>query len=203
MFAFATGAFASWRRGAFCVWHSRRTRYEGGRQRVNPLDSWDEEVVWQLAMCEYALTHIDDTNSTAKQLQLGFRDACEEARHSVLRLRGSLEIPALQDALRLSGTLRLELVRQLEWYKRVVASLFTGFGRFGKVTALPGESLLALIKRTHLSAQLWRPPGRAASDTLALQSKFQGRYTAEWRWDTWLQRHRDTGRTLSLRGANA
>ena len=45
-----------------------------------PLDSWDSGVLWQLAMCEYALHNMDDSSSD-KQLQLEFRALCEEARH--------------------------------------------------------------------------------------------------------------------------
>ena len=57
-----------------------------------PLDSWDDETGWQLAMCEYALDHLADVGSTPKQLQLKFRDACEMVRNplEVPRLRGSL-----------------------------------------------------------------------------------------------------------------
>ena len=114
--------------------------------------------------------HLDDLTSTARQLQFGFHAACEEAWHpaEVPRLRGSHEIDALQEALFSSKPLRLELARQLERYTRVYAALMSGFGRFRKATALPGESLLALMKRTHLAALQWRPPGRSAAETLAM-----------------------------------
>ena len=108
-----------------------------------PFDSWDDEVVWQLVMCEYALVHLDDVASTPKQLQLDFREACEMARHpcEVPRLRGSLQIDALQDALDRSCLLRDELERQLERYKRLYSSLLSGFGRFREVKPQPGETL--------------------------------------------------------------
>eukprot|EP00966_Prymnesium_polylepis_P312576 7223188-Prymnesium_polylepis.1 len=47
----------------------------------SPLEAWGDAAVWQLAMCEFAIGCFDDTTSSAKQLQLQFRDACEEARH--------------------------------------------------------------------------------------------------------------------------
>lgn len=76
-----------------------------------PFDAWDDEVIWQLVMCEYALLHLDDVASSSKQLQLDFRDACQEVRHpeEVPRLRGSLQIDAIQDALDRSDLLRDEL----------------------------------------------------------------------------------------------
>jgi hypothetical protein len=46
-----------------------------------PLDSWDDEAVWQLAMCEYALEHLHDVAWTPKQLQVDFRAECQMARH--------------------------------------------------------------------------------------------------------------------------
>ena len=51
-------------------------------------------TLWQLAMCEFALEHLDDIESSPKQLQLRFRALCEEARHpaQIPRLRGSLQI---------------------------------------------------------------------------------------------------------------
>ena len=51
----------------------------------HPLESWGDAAVWQLCMCEFADSKIDDSMSvdfsSAKQLQLLFRAACEEARH--------------------------------------------------------------------------------------------------------------------------
>jgi hypothetical protein len=148
-----------------------------------PFDSWDDEVLWQLALCEYALVHLDDVASTAKQLQLAFRAECEEARHpeDVPRLRGSLQIDALQLALHRSTLLSDELQRQLAriciaaqthdqplvtlvthgpsqsslaWsgYKRLYCSILTGLGRFRKLKVLPGETLLQLLHRTHHDA---------------------------------------------------
>ena len=38
-----------------------------------PFDSWDDQALWQLAMCEFALEHIADVASSPKQLQLDFR----------------------------------------------------------------------------------------------------------------------------------
>ena len=167
-----------------------------------PLDSWDDAAFWQLAMCEFALEHLGDVASTPKQLQLEFRAACEAARHpdEVPRLRGSLQIDALQDALDGSRLLRDELQRQLARYKRLYGAIFTGFGRFRKVAPQPGETLLGLMQRTHDDALKWRPPGRPPAEKLALVSKEKGVYRADWREDTWLTRHEDAGRTLSLRG---
>lgn len=167
-----------------------------------PLESWDEQAIWQLAMCEFAVFRIDDETSTPKQLQLAFREACEEARHpgEVPRLRGSLQIDALRDALADSELLRLELQQQLDRFKRLYSSLFSGFGRFRRVTSQPGESLLGLMRRTHLESLQWRPPGRTLAEQVAIISKVGGKYTAEWREDTYLQRHADTGVTVSLRG---
>jgi hypothetical protein len=48
----------------------------------------------------------------------------------------------------------------------------------------------------------WRPPGPSPSEKLALVSKEGVRYKAEWREDSWLQRHFDTGGTVSLRGTS-
>ena len=170
-----------------------------------PFDSWDSSVIWQLAMCEFAFEHLDDVAAlSSKQLQLEFRAACEEVRHpaEVPRLRGSLQIDALQEALVNSTPLYEELQYQLSRYKRLYCSMFSGFGRFREVTPIPGESLLALMKRTHDASLKWRPPGRPPAEQLALVSKEGGRYKAEWREDTWMQRHEDTGKTLSLRGTS-
>ena len=167
-----------------------------------PLDSWDDAAIWQLAVCEFALEHLDDVASLAKELQLEFQDACLLVRNplEVPRLRGSLRIDALQDALANSEPLKLELERQLGVFKRIYCSLLSGFGRFRRVSLQPGESLLGLMQRTHGDALKWRPPGPTPAEQLALQSKEGTRYIAEWRDDTYEQRHFDTGRTLSLRG---
>ena len=167
-----------------------------------PLDAWDDEVVWQLVMCEYALVHLDDVSSSSKQLQLDFRDACEDARHpkEVPRLRGSLQIDAIQDALDRSETLRNQLQWQLNRYKRLYCSMFSGFGRFRTIVPLPGETLLSLMGRTHRDALTWRPPGKPPAEKLALVSKEGVRYRADWREDTRSQQFKDTGNILSLRG---
>ena len=166
-----------------------------------PFDSWDIGVLWQLAMCESALQNMDDSSSD-KQLQLAFRALCEEARHpdEVPRLHGSLQIGALRTALLNSELLQCELRGQLERYKRLYVSFLTGFGRFRQVHVLQGETVLALMTRTHVEALQWRPPGRDPAEKLALVSKVKGRYALEWREDTFLQRHFDSGRTMSLRG---
>ena len=57
------------------------------------------------------------------------------------------------------------------------------------------------MTRTNIDARAWRPPGATPAEKLALVSKEDGRYSAEWRLDTWKQRHEDAGRTVSLRGA--
>ena len=168
-----------------------------------PLDSWDDQALWQLAMCEFALEHIADVASSPKQLQLEFRAACEEVRHpdEVPRLRGSNSIDALMDAFHDSELLRDEVLHQLARYKRLYCSIFRGFGRFRVVALLPGETLLELMKRTHDDALKWRPPGKSPAEMLALISKEKGKYCANWRENTWLTRHEDAGVTLSLRGA--
>ena len=85
-----------------------------------PLHSWDEDAFWQLATCEYALDHLDDVDSSPKQLQLSFRAACEMVRNPlhVPRLRGSTRIDALHDALHAFERLRGELVHKLGVFKR-------------------------------------------------------------------------------------
>ena len=97
----------------------------------NPLASWGEAAIWQLAMCEFAVEHIDDVESSAKQLQLQFRAECEGARRptEVPRLRGSLQIDQLSAAFRRSPMLREELHRQLDVFKRHYSSLLSGFGQ--------------------------------------------------------------------------
>ena len=168
-----------------------------------PLDSWDDNALWQLAMCEFALLQGND-GSSSKQLQLRFREECDAARHpgEVPRLRGSMQIEALHEALTNSELLKLELLYQLARYKRFYTSIFSGFGRFRKLIVLPGETLLSLMKRTHLEALRWRPPGRAPAEKLALVSKEKGCYTVEWREASYLTRHFDAGVTLSLRGTS-
>ena len=165
-----------------------------------PFDSWRDAVFWQLVMCEYALLHLEDVTSSPKQLQLDFRNACLEARQEVPRLHGSLQIDALQDALGDSTLLRTELLVQLDRYKGLYCSMMSDFGRFNKLTPGIGESLLSLMTRTNTDARAWRPPGATPAEKLALMSKEGGRYSAEWRGDTWLIRHEDAGKTLSLRG---
>ena len=167
----------------------------------NPLASWGETAVWQLAMCEFAVEHIDDVELSAKQLQVQFRAACEGARHpaEVPRLRGSLQIDQLAATFKRSSVLRGELRRQLEVFKRHYSSLFSGFGRFRHVSHV-NVSLLALMTSTHHDALKWRPPGATPAEQLAVQSKDNGRYVATWREETGEMMHEATGRTLSLRG---
>ena len=165
-----------------------------------PFDNWGNDVLWQLVMCEYALLHLDDVSRSRKQLQLDFRKACLEARLDVPRVHGSMQIDALQDALDASKALRTELALQLNRYKGLYCSMLSGFGRFKKLTPGIGESLLSLMTRTHTEARAWRPPGPTPAEKLALVSKEKGRFVAEWREDTWRQRHEAAGKTLSLRG---
>ena len=133
-----------------------------------PFDSWDDQALWQLAMCEFALEHIADVYadvaSSSKQLQLDFRAACEDVRHpdEVPRLRGSKSIDALMDALHDSELLRDEVLHQLARYKRLYCSIFRGFGRFRMVALLPGETLLGLMKRTHDDRTMRSSGGRPA-----------------------------------------
>ena len=171
----------------------------------SPLESWKEHAVWQLAMCEFAVQHIDDAESSAMQLQVAFRAACESARHpsEVPRLRGAMEIDALALAFASSAPLQEELHRQLEFFKRYMCSCgggLGGFGRFRRIDLVRGETLLALMRRTHLAALQWRPPGRSPAEQLAVQSKDGVRYRAEWRRETGEMMIEATGRTLSLRG---
>jgi len=168
-----------------------------------PLDSWDDNVLWQLAMCEFAMEHLGDVSPMQpRQLMQQFRAQCEAARHpsEVPRLRGSQQIDVLQEAIDGSLLLQAELHLQLARYKRLYCSILRGFGRFRVVEPLPGESLLRLMQRTHDDALKWRPPGRPPAEKLAMVSKEKGVYRADWREDTWLNRHEDAGRTLSLRG---
>ena len=172
----------------------------------NPLESWGEDSIWQLAMCEFAVEHID-TQLSAMQLQVAFRAACETARHpdEVPRLRGAMEIDALAMAFVNSAPLREELHRQLEAFRRYCRSCglgLGGFGRFRRIDEVRGESLLALMRRTHLAALEWRPPGATPAEQLAVTSKAKGRYIAEWRGETGEMMNEATGRTLSLRGTS-
>ena len=174
----------------------------------SPLESWKEHAVWQLAMCEFAVQHIDDAESSAMQLQVAFRAACESARHpsEVPRLRGAMEIDALALAFASSAPLQEKLHRQLEFFKRYMCSCGGGLGgfcRFRRIDLVRGETLLALMRRTHLAALQWRPPGRSPAEQLAVQSKDGVRYRAEWRRETGEMMIEATGRTLSLRGASS
>lgn len=169
----------------------------------SPLDSWQGEAVWQLAMCEYAVEQMDNVVLSPKQLQVEFRRRCEEARHApqVPRQRGSLQIDAVRDALSRSPALQDELVRQLARFKAFYCSIMCGFGRFyDTIKPLPGETLLGLMQRTHQSALTWRPPGRPPAEKLALVSKANGRYTADWIEGTIAVRFDDAGGILPLRG---
>lgn len=157
-----------------------------------PLHSWDEDAFWQLATCEYALDHLDDVDSSPKQLQLSFRAACEMVRNPlhVPRLRGSTRIDALHDALHAFERLRGELVHQLGVFKRFGRLLLADDGLRAlsvRRSRARGESLLALMKRTHEDTLKWQPPGRPPIEKLAQTSRENGRYTAEWRKDTYLQ----------------
>ena len=69
----------------------------------------------------------------------------------------------LQKAFINSPLLRSELQLQLFRFKQSYCALLSGFGRFRTVKVLQGESLLALMKRTHDDSLTWRPPGRHAS----------------------------------------
>ena len=105
-----------------------------------PFDAWGNEVLWQLAMCEYALLHLEDVTRSPKQMQLDFRNACLKARQEVPRLHGSMQIDALQDALDKSPLLRTELLVQLDRYKGLYCSVMSDFGRFKKLTAQASAS---------------------------------------------------------------
>ena len=117
----------------------------------NPLQSWGEDAVWQLSMCEFAWEQVEDTTSSAKQLQIAFRDACEEARHpsQVPRLRGSQNIDELAVAFFQSVLLREELHRQLQTFKRHYCSLFSGFGRSRSVSPIEVRRVAAVFDEAH------------------------------------------------------
>ena len=115
--------------------------------------------------------HNLDSTLTPKQLQLAFRAECELARNPLFvpRLKCSLQIHELQDALAGSEALVVLLQLQLLTYKRYYLAARKGEGRHRRLELLPGESFLALMQRTHLDALKWRPPGRppaAPSDAL-------------------------------------
>eukprot|EP00966_Prymnesium_polylepis_P331208 7386775-Prymnesium_polylepis.1 len=149
-------------------------------------------------MCEFAVEHLHDDKASGKQ----FRAACEEVRRpsTVPRLRGSMQMNELREAFAQSPLLQEEVHRQLDLFKRQYCSLFSGFGRFGHLGAERGETLLSLMRRTHMDALKWRPPGRTLSEQLAVTSKDKGRYVAVWRNETREMMHEATGGTLSLRG---
>jgi hypothetical protein len=164
----------------------------------HPQESWGEAAIWQLLMCEWAVEHMHDESATGKN----FRAACEEVRHpsTVPRLRGSMQMEELRAAFAHSPLLRAELHGQLDAFKRYYCSLFSGFGRFRVVVAERGESLMALMRRTHRTSLKWRPPGTTPNGQLAVKSKQKGRYIAEWRNESGEMMHLATGKTLSLRG---
>ena len=124
----------------------------------SPFDSWGGDAIWQLVMWEYALVQLDNTTSTPKQMFWDFRSLCEEARHpsGVPRLRGSLQIDALQEALGRSRELHDTLVIQLNRWKVLYCSMFAGFGRFRKLSPDPCQTLLHVMRQTHRDALEWR-----------------------------------------------
>ena len=126
----------------------------------NPLDAFDEDAVWQLAMHEFALDCRDET-LTGRQMGVRFRALAESVRHAeeLPRFRGAYELDALRDAYLENERLCRELNKQLHVFKRLYCSLMSGFGRFRKVKVVPGETLIDLMYRTHKDARKWRPPG--------------------------------------------
>jgi hypothetical protein len=42
-----------------------------------------------------------------------------------------------------------------------------------------GETLLSLMRRTHVDSLKWRPPGRTPAEQLAVKSRDKGRVIAE------------------------
>ena len=111
-----------------------------------------------------------------------------------------MQMDQLRAAFAQSPLLQEELHRQLEIFKRQYCSLFSGFGRFRHVATERGETLLSLMRRTHVDSLKWRPPGRTPAEQLAVTSRDKGRIIAEWRNETGEMMHEATGRTLSLRG---
>jgi len=45
-----------------------------------PLDSWDDMAFWQLAMCEFALDHLDDDHECRVVIHCGARRPCRILR---------------------------------------------------------------------------------------------------------------------------
>jgi hypothetical protein len=174
----------------------------------NPQAAWGTDAVWQLSMAEFALETMDENAVALKPRRLGmcFRALAEQARHpdEIPRLRGLYELHALHAVLQRSPSLQRELRVQLERFKRQYCSLLRGAGRFRTLEVLPGETILELMRRTHVAMLSWRPPGRpgAAASTLALPaSRAGGIYLPEWREETNVLYHSAAGKTLSLRGA--
>ena len=157
-----------------------------------PLHSWDEDAFWQLATCEYALDHLDDVDSSPKQLQLSFRAACEMVRNPlhVPRLRGSTRIDALHDALHAFERLRGELVHKLGVFKRFGRLLLADDGlRALSVRRSRARRVVAGAHETHARGHTEMAAAGAAAHREA-RSDLEGecgRYTAEWRKDTYLQ----------------
>lgn len=115
----------------------------------DPLRAWDDDVFWQLAMCEFALDVDDEAAATLKPRQLAayFRTLAARARHGaeLPRFRGVNELHMLRAVLVSSERLCRELCVQLHRYKRLYCSVLRGFGRFRSVDVEPGETLLLRV----------------------------------------------------------
>lgn len=178
----------------------------------NPLEAWDQEALWQLAMCEFAVRYDSEAaeRDGGRKMGAAFRAAALWALRrnkgelvELPRLKGVHELHALHAALRSSNRFRIELTKQLMRFKRLYCAMLSPFGRFKRLTPLPGETLLQLFERTHMAARAWRPRGNPGKEPTVLdlpQSKVNGVYTPEWIQESLEAYHTGAGKTLSLRG---
>jgi hypothetical protein len=191
----------------------RREKEEGLLALLSdPLEAWDEDAFWQLAMCEFAIRYDPEAveRDGGRKMGTAFRAAAiwalrrdKDERVELPRLKGVYELHALHAALLSSDRLRIELTKQLMRFKRLYCAMLSPFGRFKRLTPMPGETLLHIFERTHMAARGWRPrgnPGKEPSVLEVPQSKVNGIYTPEWIQESLEAYHTGAGKTLSLRG---
>ena len=178
----------------------------------DPLEAWDQDAHWQLAMCEYALCYDPDAaqRDGGRKMGVGFRAAALWALRrdqgevvELPRFKGLYELHVLHLALRGSDRLRIALSKQLMRFKRLYCAFLSSFGRFKSLAPLPGETLLQIIERLHVAARKWRPRGNPGKEPAVLdvpQSIVKGVYQADWIVDSLEAYHTGAGKTLSLRG---
>jgi len=158
-----------------------------------PLDSWGDQALWQLAMCEFALEHIADVASSPKQLQLEFRAACEEVRHPD-------EVPRLR-------CLASSMTPSCCAMRCCISSRATSACTAPSSGALAASACWRCCRARHSSSceaharRRAQMAGKSPAEMLALVSNEKGKYCANWRENTCLTRHEDAGMALSLRGA--